>query len=534
MKKDNTTVVTGYLALLAAIFSGVSWYLLPHLELMWQISGGVALVAFAAYVYLDRARFKDAFSKRTTQYGLNSVLMSLIVLAIMVVLNMIFSNHDLKKDFTKNKLHTLSEQSVKIVKGLGQDVALKAFVAPGQVPEFTQIFEKYTYYNKQLKTEFVDVDKEPLMVKKYNIRQPGTIIVESGTRTARVESLSGPDDPKVEERLTNAIIQVAKGDKKKIYFLIGHGEHLISDTGREGFSEMKDQMEAGRYNVADLNLLEKDKVPDDADMVIVAGPRSEIVEGEYKTLDAYLLKGGKLFVMVEPNSPDSLKGFLAKYGVDWHAKKAVLETNRLQQLAGGNPLTPLVVTYDQGNEITRDARQMSLYPIATPIEKSAQIPAGNKVDGLFSTSARSFEVALTGDKVTVNQEKDRKGPISLALAVTGKATAAEKKAEEPKKEDGKKDEAPKEPEFRMVVVGDSDFATNSVKKFGINADLFQNMVSWLSHEEDLISIRPRAADTSEFEITEVRARVINLASMVVAPLMMFLSGIFMWLSRRRM
>jgi len=228
---------------------------------MWQISGGIAIVAFLAYVYLDRARFKEAFSRRTTQYGLNSVLMSLIVLGIMVVLNMIFAGHDLKKDFTKNKLHTLSDQSVKIVKGLGQDVVLKAFVAPGQVPEFTQIFEKYTYYNKNLKTEFIDVDKDPLVVKKYNIRQPGTIIVESGTRTARVENLMGPDDPKVEERLTNAIIQVAKGDKKKLYFLIGHGEHLISDTGREGMSEMKDQLEAGRYNVADLNLLEKDKVP---------------------------------------------------------------------------------------------------------------------------------------------------------------------------------------------------------------------------------------------------------------------------------
>ena len=165
--------------------------------------------------------------------------MTLVVLAIVIFLNLIFADHDLKKDFTKNRLHTLSEQSLKVIKGLSSEIRLKAFVNPNQVQEFQQLFDKYTYHNKMLKTEFVDVDKDPLVVKKYNIRQPGTIIVESDTRSSRVDNLMGPDDPKVEEKLTNAIIQVAKGDKKKIYFLVGHGEHLISDTGREGYSRSR-------------------------------------------------------------------------------------------------------------------------------------------------------------------------------------------------------------------------------------------------------------------------------------------------------
>lgn len=534
MKKDNATILTGYVAILSAVFCAVTWYLLPHLPLIWQISGAVAVLSLVGYVWLDRKTFQEAMSRKTTQYGLNSVLMSLIVFAIVVVVNLIFVNHDWKKDLTKNKLHTLSDQSVKVLKGMNGEIRMKAFVAPNQVQEFKGIFDKYTYHTDKLKTSFIDVDREPLVVKEYKIRQPGTIIIESDARQSRVENLGGPDDPKLEEKLTNAIIQVAKGDKKKIYFLIGHGEHLVSDNGREGLSEMKETLESGRYNVVDLNLMEKDKVPDDAEVVVVAGPHSEITDGELKSLEGYLSKGGKILMMVEPNSPKALQAWLAKYGADWHPMKAILEANRMQQLAGGNPLTPIVSNYDGANEITRDARQLSIYPIATPIEKAATIPNGYKVDGLLSTSARSLEVNLQGDKVVVNEKSDRKGPISLGLAITGKATAAP--GAEAKKDDKAADpNAPKkDTDFRLVVVGDSDFATNGVKKFGINADLFQNMVSWLSHEEDLISIRPRPADSSEFEITEERARVINLASMVVAPLMMFLSGIMMWAKRRRM
>ena len=95
------------------------------------------------------------------------------------------------------------------------------------------------------------------------------------------------------------------------------------------------------------------------------------------------------------------------------------------------------------------------------------------------------------------------------------------------------EETKKEAEFRLIVVGDCDFASNSGRRFGINSDIFQNMLSWLAHEEDLISIRPRPSDVSEFEITETRMRYINLASIVFAPLLMFGSGLAVWANRRR-
>ena len=164
--------------------------------------------------------------------------------------------------------------------------------------------------------------------------------------------------------------------------------------------------------------------------------------------------------------------------------------------------------------------------MATPIEKAAKIPEGVKVSNLFSTSNMSLESSIQGNRLSLNEKTDRKGPLSLALAVSGNSSKPAVPSED------KKEEA-KVPEYRLVVVGDSDFAANGLRKNGYNSDLFQNMMSWLAQEEDLISIRPKATDESTFDITEQRMRIITLASCFFFPFAMMISGISVWLTRRR-
>jgi len=529
--KTNRPFLLLFIGVLGLIICGVTSYILPHLPWIWRVSGLIALLAFAGYVVTEINLLREKLAKKTTRYGLNSIFMSLVFLALMVVLNMIFVNHDIKADLTKNKLHTLSEQSVKIVKNLKEDVTFKAFIPPMAQQEYERVFEKYTYHSPKLKKEIVDVDKDPFAVKKYEVKQLGTIIVESKNRSARVDNLSGPDDPRLEEKLTNAIIQVAKGDKKKIYFLNGHKERLIADTTAEGYSQAKEALESGRYQVSELMLLDKDKVPGDAEIVVIAGPKSEFLPQEYKLLENYLKNGGKMMVMLEPDSTPSMKDFVAKYGANWSPRMTIFESNPLLQQISGHALSPVVMKYDPNQEITRDTKNPSVFVIPTPVEKAQAVAAGYKVDSLFSSSPSSFEVKLEGNKVAVNPAKDKKGPISLAVAVSAKA---EKAIPDPKAEKKEDAEAPKEKETRLVVVGDSDFASNSWRKFSINADLFENMLSWLAQEEDLISIRPKATDQSDFDITDGRARIINLASGILLPFFMFAAGIEVCITRSRL
>lgn len=522
-KLKKTLQAVSLVSLFAAAVTG---YLVTE-SLGWKIFLALSAACFLGALWIGRTDLKSHLSRKATRYGLNSALMSVIVFAIVVTINLIANNHDAKFDLTKNKLHTLSEQTIKVLQGLKQPVTLKAFVSPMQMNEFNEVFSKYADYSKQIKKEFVDVDKEPMLVKQYEIKQPGTIVVESAARSAKVDNLQGAQDPRIEERLTNAIIQVEKGEKKKIYFVTGHGERLLNDASREGYSGMRDVLGSGRFKVEELNLIEKDKIPADADIVVVPGPKKDFMPHEMTELQAYLHRGGKVLLMLEPDSSKAFQPMLAKFGATWTPMKAVFEKNRIQQLADGNPLTPIVTQYDQGHDITRDARQMSIFAIATPVEKSATVPDGITVSPLFSSSRVSFEAQVSGDKLNVNEKADRKGPLNLALAVSAKvAGAAPKDEKKPEGED-------KTPEYRMVVVGDADFAANALRGYGVNADLFQNMLSWLAKEEDLISIRPKATDESSFDITAQRMRIINLASIVFLPFAMFLSGIGVWLTRRR-
>lgn len=531
MDRNMLIIVSGIVALLMGIVGAVTAYLLPHIPLVWQVSLGISAVALIAYITLDRTAIFGTLARKNTRYGLNSVVMVFIGLGIAVMVNLIASKYDVKKDITKNKLHTLSDQTVKVLNGLTQDVNLKLFINPQQQLEFDRVLDKYMSQSKKLHKEIVDTDKDPMLVSKYAVKQLGTIIVESQSRTARVE-MPNPDDAKVEEKLTNAIIQVAKGEKKKIYFTTGHGERLVSDAGREGFSQVKETLEAGRYNVQELLLMEKDKIPTDAEIVVIAGAKSNFLDHELKMLESYVKGGGKLLAMVEPLGTPTLKPFLEGLGADWNPKKVIVETNPLQQLAGGNPLTPVVVSYDPSHEITREARQPTIFPIAAPIEKAKFVPAGANITTLFSTSNKSFESVLANNQVKVDQKGDRKGPLSLALAITGKVF--DKKETEPAKTpDAKPEDAAKQAEYRVIVVGDSDFASNQARNYSMNSDMFQNMLSWLSHEEDLIAIRPKATDSSQFDITAERMRIIYLASIGIAPLLFFASAFAMWLSRRR-
>lgn len=517
-------------SLCCALISAISAYLMPQYPLLWEISLGLAAALFVAYLVLDRKSLGQLFSKKTTRYGLNVGVMSLFALGIVVFLNLIANDHDWKKDLTKNKLHTLSDESAKVLASIKQDIRIRAFVDARVRNEFDNFFSKYSYVSKNVHFEHIDLDKDPMVLEKYKIKNAGVLIVESETRTARVDNLSGPDDPKLEEKLTNALIQVTKGDKKKIYFVSGHGEKLITDTGPKGYSDMKDTLEAGRYNVEELVTVQKEKIPSDAEILILAGPVSDFMEYELNSFDEFLKRGGKILFLLEPETNAKVQGFLAKYGVSWKAKKTILEQNPAQLRAGGSPLVPIVVSYNRTQEIVKDAQQVSIFPISTPVEKSPKAPPEYKVDSLFSTSKLSLEVEMFAEnKLKVDQKNDRRGPLSLGVAVSGpavnKVIDAKEKAEQ-------KPDAPKA-EFRLVVIGDSDFASNGVVKTGINRDIFQNSLSWLAQEEDLISIRPRTSDERYFNIDGVRTRVITFTAGVFLPLSMLVSGLLVWFTRKR-
>ena len=309
----------------------------------------------------------------------------------------------------------------------------------------------------------------------------GTVVLEGGpagqTRTEKVQDAE-------EEKLTNAIVKITRAGKRVVYVLKGHGEREIGSTDRAGFSQAKEQMEKANYEVKDLFLARDPKIPDDAAIVMVPSPKTDLFPQELAALDGYIAKAGKVFFMAAPFQAETTTKYLTKYGIVVD-EDVVIELNPIGQLFGVGPLVPVVGQYEP-HPITKDmAGVMTLFPLTRSLAPAKALPKGVQASSLAQTSRQSWgetdkNVFQTGKATPDPNEKT--GPLAVALVATVDAQP------DPKAEG---DAAKKAPKARIVVVGTADFASNQFLGAQGNRDFFLNIVSWLAEEEDLISIRAK-------------------------------------------
>ena len=167
-------------------------------------------------------------------------------------------------DFTASKLHSLSDQSVKVVKALKKDISVKAFFREGNFARgrMENLLKIYAYESPKIKYEFIDPDKNPGLVKRYEVTQDGTTIFEAGDKESRITTTT-------EEDVTNAVIKLTREKKKAIYFLEGHGEASVEESGDNGYSGAKGDLEKMGYEVKKLALALSERFPADCAVLVV-------------------------------------------------------------------------------------------------------------------------------------------------------------------------------------------------------------------------------------------------------------------------
>ncbi len=218
LKKNLNLVAAGLIV--AALAVATVW---PYRNTVILILGALGLAALAAHVVLNRDALKRSFTRKSFLYSGNLLLIVVLVLAILVLANYFVSKHDYRKDFTAGKLHSLSDQSVTVLEGLKADVAFKGFFREGNYGRtaMDNLLKLYAYHSSRVHYEFIDPDKNPGLVKRYDVTQDGTTIIEAGDKEGRITTTS-------EEDLTNALIKATRAQKKVVYFLEGHGEERRS------------------------------------------------------------------------------------------------------------------------------------------------------------------------------------------------------------------------------------------------------------------------------------------------------------------
>jgi ABC-type uncharacterized transport system involved in gliding motility auxiliary subunit len=510
-----------YISLLLLALAIVFLIIWPQYRTTALILGLVGIVLIIVYLLLNLSELKESLKRKSFLYSSNMFLIIILVLAILVLLNFFLARHHYRVDFTEAKIHSLSEQSISVAKNLKKEVQIKCFFREGNVSRqnMENILKIYAYHSPKIKYEFIDPDKNPGLVKKYDITQDGTSVFECGDKENRITSTS-------EEDITNAIIKVTREKKKVLYFLEGHGENSIEDTGDSGYSTAKSELEKIGYEVKKLPLALSDSFPADCSLLFIPGPRKQLLPNELQTIKNYLNQGGRVFFMVDPETSSGLENFLADYGI-----KLVndLVVDPVSRLLGGDYFMPVVTEYEY-HEITKNFRYASFFPLARSVEIAENKPEGLTLTAIAKTSPNSWsEQQLDKKEVTFDKDKDKQGPITLA--VVGSKTISEET--KPENKENKTESRPAEKkELRLAVYGDSDFITNRYYNLSGNGNLFLNTVNWLTEESDLISIQPKTRTPRTINLTPSQGRFLMFLSIILLPLVILVIGLTIWIRRR--
>ena len=188
-----------------------------------------------------------------------------------------------------------SEQTRNILKSIDKPVDIKGFYATG-APEQAKakdLLDTYKYFSDKLNYEFIDPDRQPEVANSYGIRTYGTVVIEGYGKKQPIQSLT-------EENLTNALLKLTREGQKKICFLTGEGERSAKPGDKEGYSTVRAALLKENYATTDLHLLQQPKVPADASLVIIAGPRKPLMPEEIESLRSYVSGGGRLMTLLDP------------------------------------------------------------------------------------------------------------------------------------------------------------------------------------------------------------------------------------------
>jgi ABC-type uncharacterized transport system involved in gliding motility auxiliary subunit len=486
------------------------------------------LVCVLAYTLSQWREIAKVFSRRQTRYGTLMAVSILTVLGILVAINYIGTKQNKRWDLTANKQFGLSDQSRNVVAKLEAPLQVQVFAQEQQFGRFQERMKEYEYASKQISTEYIDPEKKPSAAKQSNIDRMPTIVFNYKGRTERVNA-------DAEQDMTNAIIKVVSGQQRKVYFTQGHGEKDTTSSERDGYNIVATALGRENYTVEKLTIAQQGAVPDDAAVVIVAGPRNDFLAPEVEALKKYLDKQGKLLLELDP--PDKVDSppltNLVALAHDWGilaGNNIVVDVSGMGRAIGTDASVPIVAPPYPAHAITQRFGMMTAFPLAREASPITGGVNGHVAQSFIETGPRSWaetdlKSLMTTGAVSLDEDKgDKKGPIPLGSAVSAAAPAATPpKPGEP--------DAPK-PETRLAVIGDSDFAANGTLGVPGNRDLFMNTIGWLSQQDNLISIRPKEPDDRRITLTATQESNIFWLSLLIIPGFIFAAGVSSWWRRR--
>ena len=484
--------------------------------------------------------------QQAIRYTISGVVAVFLAIALTLMVNWLSARRFTRADWTTTQIYSLSEKTENILSDLDDDIRVVVFMTP-QTSMFDQVqelLERYKAVSDKITVEHIDPEREPLkttqLAEKYGVQVADTVVFIYEDRTKYVTSDQmaemdysgmqygqGPTmrSFKGEEQFTSAILSLVAPDVPKIYFVTGHGEAALGSAGGgaadRSLQILEESLKRENMEAADTTLL-SGEVPEDADVLAIVGPTRAYTEAEIGALGAFLDRGGRLLValdpLIEPNGtmrPTQLEPLLAERGIVVHNDLVVDPSRRL-------PFYDLSAVYLEDFPAHPLTKGLEGFAVLFTVSRSL-VADGDRATVLVQTSDEGWgetdlAMLLRGEPVALD-DADHAGPAAVGVAVEDVVGPIGTEGAEPI-------------EFRLVVFGDSDFLTDIDFSNAGNSVLATNAFNWLAAREDLVGIPPRDVEQVSLFLTQQQMRNLLLLVLVAMPGAAILAGILVWRRRR--
>ncbi len=474
------------------------------------------------------ARNRQALNTRTAKVGGYSFVLSLVVLAILIAVNVLASKLPTswtQFDISAAQLYSLTSDTKVVVTNLQQDVTIYWISQAGKEDTVIQkLLDRYAELSDHITVVKKDPDVYPTFAQQYTEETVtnNSLVVESGDKSRYIGydniyqvdtgsyyttgSVSQSFDG--EGQITSAIDYVVSTDLPQVYLLSGHGEAEPSQT-------LSDELQRSNYEtVSDFSLLNVDAIPEDCDVLLINAPTSDISDEELTMLQDYITNGGKVVVLSGPQEDadlPNLQTLLTNYGVTF-TDGVVVDTNRdYYAFTAPYVLMPEI----QSSDIT-DPLKDGDYHVIVPIAQGLTVGEttnGATVTSLLQTSTDSFSKAAGYAMTTYDKEEgDVDGPFTLAVSVEDSAAGG-----------------------RLLWVASDYLLDDMYNSYssGANLDFLMNGLTWMIGDTDAVSIRSKSLNYNYLTISSSSAAWLKICMIGIIPVGFLLLGVDEVLRRRK-
>jgi ABC-type uncharacterized transport system involved in gliding motility auxiliary subunit len=443
---------------------------------------------------------------------IGSVLSHLLLLTAAGLIAWLGYRYSLEWDWSTGNRNSLSETSQRLLGGLHEPLTFTAYVRRDKLlrREVRELIARYQRFKPDIELIFVNPDLEPDRARKLGITQRIELDVSYADRQERLRHLN-------EEALSNAIFRISQRGIHWIVAMEGHGERNLLGNANHDLGLFGEELGRRGFRIQPLDLTRLARVPDNTEVLVIAGPRVPLPRTEMDSIRAYLEGGGNLLWLTDPGDPPDLAGLADMLGI--RLLPGVVVDANVSSLGLDDPAFAVIPRYPD-HPLTRGLQSISLFPKALALETT---DSGTwQITPILRTLEQSWnETGPIRGEITVDPDQDEKpGPLTIGLALSRTAALPEANA-------GQREQ-------RLVVVGDGDFLSNAYLGNGGNLDLGLNILRWLTGEDDLLDIPVQSAPDRTLNLSRTATAVIGLGFLLVSPSLLVGTGLYIRWRRRRL